>query len=160
MSQIRSAAYSINWPRDMVILIELNQQYRRYFVTGGILIDAYQAAMVGFNRIAAIRHFASLAKPSKPSIAALIGVYCRQVINRAGKSRHLLLAGGCCTIGAATVMCSISVVLVYPRHHGLWFRHRFLCMCRGRGSLVVNVEETGVRSPLANGLVFRQPCLF
>lgn len=176
MSQITSpATYSISRPQDVIDIVNKNSAINTsigviFIALGGILIDAYQAAMVGFgNKYIAAQFGISpgLAATVNASvlIAALIGgLLANRVINRFGQKRAFIIGMGLCTIGAAAV--AIAQYLVgagVPRHHGLWFRHRlpFGNQCRGRASWF-NVEENrNVGQPLANGLVcFDNRCLF
>lgn len=177
MSQITSpATYSISRPQDVIDIVNKNSAINTsigviFIALGGILIDAYQAAMVGFgNKYIAAQFGISpgLAATVNASvlIAALIGgLLANRVINRFGQKRAFIIGMGLCTIGAAAVAIAPSIWWVsgVPRHHGLWFRHRlpFGNQCRGRASWF-NVEENrNVGQPLANGLVcFDNRCLF
>lgn len=172
MSQITSpATYSISRPQDVIDIVNKNSAINTsigviFIALGGILIDAYQAAMVGFgNKYIAAQFGISpgLAATVNASvlIAALIGgLLANRVINRFGQKRAFIIGMGLCTIS----YCSQYLVGAgVPRHHGLWFRHRlpFGNQCRGRASWF-NVEENRhVGQPLANGLVcFDNRCLF
>ena len=148
MSQITSpATYSISRPQDVIDIVNKNSAINTsigviFIALGGILIDAYQAAMVGFgNKYIAAQFGISPAKA---------GIYYWH-----GAVHHRCCSGSYCSqylVGAGV-----------PRHHGLWFRHRlpFGNQCRGRASWF-NVEENRhVGQPLANGLVcFDNRCLF
>lgn len=170
MSQITSpATYSISRPQDVIDIVNKNSAINTsigviFIALGGILIDAYQAAMVGFgNKYIAAQFGISpgLAATVNASvlIAALIGgLLANRVINRFGQKRAFIIGMGLCTIGAAAVAIAPSIWWVL-----VCFRHRlpFGNQCRGRASWF-NVEENrNVGQPLANGLVcFDNRCLF
>lgn len=177
MSQITSpATYSISRPQDVIDIVNKNSAINTsigviFIALGGILIDAYQAAMVGFgNKYIAAQFGISpgLAATVNASvlIAALIGgLLANRVINRFGQKRAFIIGMGvvhhrCCS---GSYCSQYLVGAGVPRHHGLWFRHRlpFGNQCRGRASWF-NVEENRhVGQPLANGLVcFDNRCLF
>lgn len=176
MSQITSpATYSISRPQDVIDIVNKNSAINTsigviFIALGGILIDAYRAAMVGFAQIhcRSIRHFAGsccnrqcisinrrvnwrfISEPSNKPLWAKAGIYYWH-----GAVHHRCCSGSYCSqylVGAGV-----------PRHHGLWFRHRlpFGNQCRGRASWF-NVEENrNVGQPLANGTVcFDNRCLF
>ena len=151
MSQITSpATYSISRPQDVIDIVNKNSAINTsigviFIALGGILIDAYQAAMVGFgNKYIAAQFGIS------PGLWAKASIYYWH-----GAVHHR----GCCGSYCAQYLVGAGV----PRHHGLWFRHRlpFGNQCRGRASWF-NVEENrNVGQPLANGLVcFDNCCLF
>ena len=82
---------------------------------GGIMIDAYQAAMVGFgNKYIAAQFGISqgLAATVNASvlIAALIGgLIANWVINRFGQKKAFIIGLGLCTLGAAAVAFAESI---------------------------------------------------
>ena len=102
MSQITSpATYSISRPQDVIDIVNKNSAINTsigviFIALGGILIDAYQAAMVGFgNKYIAAQFGISpgLAATVNASvlIAALIGgLLANRVINRFGQKLSLI----------------------------------------------------------------------
>ena len=174
MSQITSpATYSISRPQDVIDIVNKNSAINTsigviFIALGGILIDSYQAAMVGFgNKYIAAQFGISpglaatvsinrrvnwrfISEPSNKPLWAKASIYYWH-----GAVHHR----GCCGSYCAQYLVGAGV----PRHHGLWFRHRlpFGNQCRGRASWF-NVEENrNVGQPLANGLVcFDNCCLF
>lgn len=121
MSQITSpATYSISRPQDVIDIVNKNSAINTsigviFIALGGILIDAYQAAMVGFgNKYIAAQFGISpgLAATVNASvlIAALIGgLLANRVINRFGQKRAFIIGMGLCTIGAAAVAIAPSI---------------------------------------------------
>ncbi|MCS2162835.1 MFS transporter [Scandinavium sp. H11S7] len=121
MSQITSPApYTISRPQDVIDIINKNSAINTsvgviFIALGGILIDAYQAAMVGFgNKYIAVQFGISpgLAATVNASvlIAALIGgLLANRVINRFGQRRAFLIGMALCTIGAAAVAIAPNI---------------------------------------------------
>lgn len=121
MSQITSpATYSISRPQDVIDIVNKNSAINTsigviFIALGGILIDAYRAAMVGFgNKYIAAQFGISpgLAATVNASvlIAALIGgLLANRVINRFGQKRAFIIGMGLCTIGAAAVAIAPSI---------------------------------------------------
>ncbi len=115
MSQITSPApYSISRPQDVIDIVNKNSAVNTsvaviFIALGGILIDAYQAAMVGFgNKYIAAQFGISpgLAATVNASVlvAALIGgLLANRIINRFGQKRAFIIGMGLCTLGAAAV---------------------------------------------------------
>lgn len=121
MSQITSpVTYSISRPQDVIDIVNKNSAVNTsigviFIALGGILIDAYQAAMVGFgNKYIAIQFGISpgLAATVNASVlvAALIGgLLANRVINRFGQKRAFIIGMGLCTIGAAAVAIAPNI---------------------------------------------------
>lgn len=121
MSQITSPeTYSISRPQDVIDIVNKNSAINTsigviFIALGGILIDAYRAAMVGFgNKYIAAQFGISpgLAATVNASvlIAALIGgLLANRVINRFGQKRAFIIGMGLCTIGAAAVAIAPSI---------------------------------------------------
>lgn len=115
MSQLTSPApYTISRPQDVIDIVNKNSALHThvgviFIALGGILIDAYQAAMVGFgNKYIAMQFGISpgLAATVNASVlvAALIGgLLAYRVINHFGQRRAFIIGMGLCTIGAAAV---------------------------------------------------------
>ncbi len=115
MSHITSPApYTIGRPQDVIDIVNKNAALNAnvgviFIALGGILIDAYQAAMVGFgNKYIAIQFGISpgLAATVNASVlvAALIGgLLANRVINRFGQRYAFLIGMTLCTLGAALV---------------------------------------------------------
>lgn len=176
MSQITSpATYSISRPQDVIDIVNKNSAINTsigviFIALGGILIDAYQAAMVGFgNKYIAAQFGISpgLAATVNASvlIAALIGgLLANRVINRFGQKRAFIIGMGLCTIGAAAVAIAPSIwwVLVCRVIMGFGLGIDFPLATNAVAELWFNVEENRhVGQPLANGLVcFDNRCLF
>lgn len=176
MSQITSpATYSISRPQDVIDIVNKNSAINTsigviFIALGGILIDAYQAAMVGFgNKYIAAQFGISpgLAATVNASvlIAALIGgLLANRVINRFGQKRAFIIGMGLCTIGAAAVAIAPSIwwVLVCRVIMGFGLGIDFPLATNAVAELWFNVEENrNVGQPLANGLVcFDNRCLF
>lgn len=106
--------YRIGRPQDVIDIVNNHAVLRSnvgivLIALGGILIDAYQAAMVGFgNKFIAAEFGISpgLAATVNASvlIAALVGgLMANKVINRFGQRNAFLIGMGLCTIGAAAV---------------------------------------------------------
>jgi len=124
MSQITSPApYYVSKPQDVIDIVNKNSALNVspliiFIALGGILIDAYQAAMVGFgNKYIALQFGISpgLAATVNASvlIAALVGgLLANRVINRFGQRRAFLIGMALCTLGAGV-----------PRHYGVRFRN-------------------------------------
>lgn len=176
MSQITSpATYSISRPQDVIDIVNKNSAINTsigviFIALGGILIDAYQAAMVGFgNKYIAAQFGISpgLAATVNASvlIAALIGgLLANRVINRFGQKRAFIIGMGLCTIGAAAVAIAPSIwwVLVCRVIMGFGLGIDFLWQPMPWQSFVVQRRrKPHVGQPLANGLVcFDNRCLF
>lgn len=121
MVQITSPApYSISRPQDVIDIVNKNSAVNAsagviFIALGGILIDAYQAAMVGFgNKYIAAQFGISpgLAATVNASvlIAALIGgLLANRVINRFGQRRAFLIGMALCTLGAASVAVAPNI---------------------------------------------------
>lgn len=115
MAQITSPApYTISRPQDVIDIVNEHSAVRAstgivFIALGGILIDAYQAAMVGFgNKYIAMQFGISpgLAATVNASvlIAALLGgLLANRVINRFGQRKAFLIGMALCTLGAAAV---------------------------------------------------------
>ncbi|MBK5071809.1 MFS transporter [Budviciaceae bacterium CWB-B4] len=106
--------YRISRPQDVIDIVNNHAALRSnigivLIALGGILIDAYQAAMVGFgNKFIAAEFGISpgLAATVNASVlvAALIGgLLANRVINTFGQRKAFLIGMGLCTIGAAAV---------------------------------------------------------
>ena len=110
MSHITSPTpYSIGRPQDVIDIVNKHSAVNTsvgviFIALGGILIDAYQAAMVGFgNKYIALQFGISpgLAATVNASVlvAALIGgLLANRVINRFGQKRAFIIGMGLCTI--------------------------------------------------------------
>lgn len=121
MSHITSPApYSIGRPQDVIDIVNKHSAVNTsvgiiFIALGGILIDAYQAAMVGFgNKYIAMQFGISpgLAATVNASVlvAALIGgLLANRVINRFGQKRAFIIGMGLCTIGAAAVAIAPNI---------------------------------------------------
>ncbi len=130
MSQITSpATYSISRPQDVIDIVNKNSAINTsigviFIALGGILIDAYQAAMVGFgNKYIAAQFGISpgLAATVNASvlIAALIGgLLANRVINRFwakagiyywhGAVHHRCCSGSYCSPVSGGCWCAAS----------------------------------------------------
>jgi MFS family permease len=127
MSQVSTASpYVIRRPQDVVDIVNSHPAIRSgmlfvFIALGGVLIDAYQAAMVGFGNkfIAAQFEIApGLAATVNASVlvAALIGgLLAHRLITALGQRNAFLIGMGLCTIGAAAVAFAPSIwwVLVF-----------------------------------------------
>ena len=121
MSHITSPApYSISRPQDVIDIVNKNAAIHTnvgviFIALGGILIDAYQAAMVGFgNKYIAAQFGISpgLAATVNASVlvAALIGgLLANRIINRFGQKRAFIIGMGLCTLGAAAVAIAPNI---------------------------------------------------
>lgn len=116
----------IRRPQDVVDLINEHPAVRGgvgfvFVALGGILIDAYQAAMIGFGNKYIAEQFgisSGLAATVNASVlvAALIGgLLSRRVIESLGQKKAFLLGMGLCTVAAAAVAFAPSIwwVLVF-----------------------------------------------
>ncbi|GAK83938.1 putative transport protein [Vibrio ponticus] len=91
-----------------------------FVALGGILIDAYQATMVGFGNSYIAQQFgispgfAALVNASVLVSALIAGLYAQTIANRFGQQKTFLIGMGLCTIGAVAVAFApnIWVVLV------------------------------------------------
>ncbi len=112
--------YTIRQPQDVIDIVNKNPPLRSnlgivLIALGGILIDAYQAAMVGFGNQYIAAQFgisAGLAATVNASVlvTALIGgLMSSPIINRFGQKNGFLIGMGLCTIGAAGVAFATSV---------------------------------------------------
>jgi len=112
--------YSISRPQDVIDIVNKNSAIKAnagiiFIALGGILIDAYQAAMVGFgNKYIAAQFGISpgLAATVNASVllAALIGgLLANRVINRFGQRRAFLIGMALCTLGAAAVAIAPNI---------------------------------------------------
>lgn len=127
MSQVSTASpYVIRRPQDVVDIVNSHPAIRSgmlfvFIALGGVLIDAYQAAMVGFGNkfIAAQFEIApGLAATVNASVlvAALIGgLLAHRLITAVGQRNAFLIGMGLCTLGAAAVAFAPSIwwVLVF-----------------------------------------------
>ncbi|MGK3130798.1 MFS transporter [Pantoea sp. C8B4] len=121
MAQIISPTpYTISRPQDVIDIVNENSAVRAstgiiFIALGGILIDAYQAAMVGFgNKYIAMQFGISpgLAATVNASVllAALIGgLLANRVINRFGQRKAFLIGMALCTLGAACVAIAPNI---------------------------------------------------
>ncbi|GKX58647.1 MFS transporter [Leminorella grimontii] len=107
-------SYRISRPQDVIDIVNRNSALRSnigivLIALGGILIDAYQAAMVGFGNKYIAAEFGispGLAATVNASvlIAALVGgLLANRVINTFGQRRAFLIGMGLCTLGALSV---------------------------------------------------------
>jgi MFS family permease len=122
----------IRRPQDVVDIINEHPAVRGgvgfvFVALGGILIDAYQAAMIGFGNKYIAEEFGispGLAATVNASVlvAALIGgLLSRRVIESLGQRNAFLLGMGLCTVAAAAVAFAPSIwwVLVFRILMGL-----------------------------------------
>lgn len=122
----------IRRPQDVVDLINEHPAIRGgigfvFVALGGVLIDAYQAAMIGFGNKYIANQFGisqGLAATVNASVlvAALIGgLLSRRIIENLGQRRAFLLGMGLCTVAAAAVAIAPSIwwVLVFRVLMGL-----------------------------------------
>ncbi|WP_054177541.1 MFS transporter [Trabulsiella odontotermitis] len=121
MSHITSpVSYPVSRPQDVIDIVNKNSAVNAniwiiFIALGGILIDAYQAAMVGFgNKYIAAQFGISpgLAATINASVlvAALIGgLLANRVINRFGQRRAFLIGMALCTLGAALVAVAPNI---------------------------------------------------
>lgn len=121
MSQTSAqSAYVIQRPQDVINIVNSHSAVRSniwivLIALGGILIDAYQAAMVGFGNKYIAAEFGispGLAATVNASVlvAALIGgLLANRVINSFGQKRAFIIGMGLCTIGAAAVAFAPSI---------------------------------------------------
>ncbi|MGC3955833.1 MAG: MFS transporter [Propionicimonas sp.] len=116
----------IHQPQDVIDIINEHPAVRGgvgfiFVALGGILIDAYQAAMIGFGNKYIAEQFEvsqGLAATVNASVlvAALIGgLLSRRVIESLGQRKAFLLGMGLCTAAAAAVAFAPSIwwVLVF-----------------------------------------------
>ena len=122
----------IRRPQDVVNLINEHPAIRGgigfvFVALGGVLIDAYQAAMIGFGNKYIANQFGisqGLAATVNASVlvAALIGgLLSRRIIENLGQRRAFLLGMGLCTV-AAVILAFVGsqfgfvklVGMVYP----------------------------------------------
>lgn len=117
---MNASTYRIHRPQDVVDLVNAHPAINAslgivLIALGGILIDAYQAAMIGFgNKYIAAQFGISqgLAATINASVlvAALIGgLLANRIINGCGQKRAFLLGMGLCTVGAAAVAVAPDV---------------------------------------------------
>jgi MFS family permease len=117
---MNTSTYRIRCPQDVVNLVNehpaINTSIGIVLIAlGGILIDAYQAAMIGFgNKYIAAQFGISqgLAATINASvlIAALIGgLLANRIINAVGQKRAFLIGMGMCTLGAAAVAVTPNI---------------------------------------------------
>lgn len=89
-----------------------------FVALGGILIDAYQATMVGFgNKYIAQQFgidqgFAALVNASVLVSALIAGLYAQSIANKFGQRKTFLIGMGLCTIGALSVAFADSIWFV------------------------------------------------
>lgn len=114
----------IHSPQDVVDLINDQSKNASLFVTlvalGGIMLDAYQAAMVGFGNAYIAAEFgisqgmAAVVNASNIVAALIGGLIADKVVNKFGQRTTFLLGLGLCTLGAflISVAPSIWVVLI------------------------------------------------
>jgi MFS family permease len=113
-------SYVIKSPQDVINIVNSHSAVRSgvgvvLIALGGILIDAYQAAMVGFGNKYIAAEFGispSLAATVNASvlIAALIGgLMANRIINSFGQKRAFIIGMGLCTFGAAAVAFAPSI---------------------------------------------------
>ncbi|MCM5557307.1 MFS transporter [Pleomorphomonas sp. JP5] len=116
----QNAPHVIRRPQDVVDLVNSHPaKYSGLFITlvalGGILIDAYQAAMIGFgNKYIAAQFGISpgLAATVNASVlvSALIGgLLSNRIINSLGQRKAFVVGMGLCVIGAAAVAFASSI---------------------------------------------------
>lgn len=112
--QAKSTPAVIKRPQDVIDLVNENPARRAGFLAifvalGGVLLDAYQAAMIGFgNKYIAAQFEISqgLAATVNASvlIAALIGgLLSQKIITRLGQKKAFLLGMGMCVVAAGAV---------------------------------------------------------
>ena len=117
---MNTSTYSIRRPQDVVDLVNKHPAINAsigivLIALGGILIDAYQAAMIGFgNKYIAAQFGISqgLAATINASVlvAALVGgLLANRIINSLGQQRAFLIGMGMCTVGAAAVAVAPDV---------------------------------------------------
>jgi len=117
---MNTSTYRIRRPQDVVDLVNehpaINASIGIVLIAlGGILIDAYQAAMIGFgNKYIAAQFGISqgLAATINASVlvAALVGgLLANRIINSLGQQRAFLIGTGMCTVGAAAVAVAPDV---------------------------------------------------
>jgi len=86
-----------------------------FVALGGILIDAYQATMVGFgNKYIAMQFgvspgFAALVNASVLVSALIAGLYAQGIANKYGQQKTFLIGMSLCTIGALSVAFASSI---------------------------------------------------
>ncbi|UCM86548.1 MFS transporter [Streptomyces marincola] len=135
----------IRRPQDVVDLVNSHPAKRggtgvALIALGGVLIDAYQAAMVGFGNSYIADEYdistgAAAAVNATVLVAALVGgLMARPLIERLGQRRAFLLGMGLCTVAAAAVAFAPSI----------WF----VLLCR-----VVMGIGLGIDFPLATSAV-------
>lgn len=121
MSQIvMHSPYKIKRPQDVIDIVNKHSALKSnvgiiLIALGGILIDAYQAAMVGFGNKFIAEQFGispGLAATVNASVlvAALIGgLLANRVINRFGQKHAFLIGMALCTLGAAAVAIAPNI---------------------------------------------------
>lgn len=138
-------AYLIRRPQDVVDLVNTHPALRSglgmtLIALGGILIDAYQAAMIGFGNKYIAAEFGispGLAATVNASVlvSALIGgLLASRIINAIGQRKAFVLGMGLCTVGAFAVAFAPSIWAVL--------------VCR-----IVMGVGLGIDFPLATGAV-------
>ncbi|KAA5606665.1 MFS transporter [Roseospira marina] len=121
MSTTASHAHVIRRPQDVVDLVNTHPAIRSglgitLIALGGILIDAYQAAMIGFGNRYIAQEFGispGLAATVNASvlIAALFGgLMANRVVERFGQRTAFVIGMGMCTVGAAAVAFAPNVL--------------------------------------------------
>lgn len=107
-------SYVINRPQDVIDIVNKNPPVHSnlgiiLIALGGILIDAYQAAMIGFGNKYIAMQFgisAGLAATVNASVlvSALIGgLLANRIINNFGQRKSFIIGMGLCTISAIAV---------------------------------------------------------
>lgn len=113
----------IRKPQDVIDIVNDHPALRRGYIAifialGGVLLDAYQAAMIGFgNKYIAAQFEISpgLAATVNASVlvAALVGgLLSQRIIETLGQKKAFLVAMGMCVIAAACVAFASSIWLV------------------------------------------------
>lgn len=89
-----------------------------FVALGGILVDAYQATMVGFGNSYIAQQFgispgiAALVNASVLVSALIAGLYAQAIANRFGQKKTFIIGMGLCTIGALGVAFAPNIWMV------------------------------------------------
>lgn len=89
-----------------------------FVALGGILVDAYQATMVGFGNSYIAQQFgispgfAALVNASVLVSALIAGLYAQSIANRFGQQKTFLIGMGLCTVGALAVAFAPNIWVV------------------------------------------------
>lgn len=112
----------IRKPQDVIDLINEKSSKASLFITlvalGGIMLDAYQAAMIGFGNAYIAAQFEisqGLAATVNASniVAALIGgLLADKIINAVGQRKAFILGLGLCTLGAFIISQAQSIWII------------------------------------------------